>query len=59
MASSKLLYSTRSSVPCSVVTEGGGVGGRLQREGICISLQLIHVVVQQKLTQHGKALIVQ
>ena len=38
---------------------GGGVGGRLQREGICVCIQLIHFVVQQKLTQHCKAIILQ
>ena len=33
----------------------GGVGGRLKREGIRVLVELIHVVVQQKLTQHSKA----
>ena len=31
---------------------GGGVGGRLKREGTYVYLQLIHVVVWQQLTQH-------
>ena len=35
---------------------GLGVGGRLGREGICVYLQLIHFVVQQKLTQACKAI---
>ena len=30
---------------------------RLKREGIYVYLKLIHVVVQQKLTQHCKAII--
>ena len=34
-------------------------GGRLKREGIYVYLQLIHVAVQQKLTQHWKAIILQ
>ena len=34
-------------------------GGRLGREGVDIYLQLIHVVVQQKLAQHCKAVILQ
>ena len=33
----------------------GGVGGRLKREGLRVLVELIHVVVQQKLTQHSKA----
>ena len=36
---------------------GGGVGGRSEREGIYVYIQLIHFVVQQKLTQHCKATI--
>ena len=42
--------------------EGGmgvGVGERFQREGMCVYLQLIHVIVQQKPTQHCKAIILQ
>ena len=31
-----------------------GVGGRLNREGIYVYIQLIHFVVQQKLTNIGK-----
>ena len=38
--------------------DGSGVGGRLKRERIYVYLQLIHVV-QQKLTQHCKAIIPQ
>ena len=37
----------------------GDVGGRLKKEEIYVSLQLIHNVVQQKLTQHCKAIIYQ
>ena len=37
----------------------GGVEGRLKREGTHVYLRLIHVVVQQKLTQHCKAIILQ
>ena len=33
--------------------------GRLKREGIYLYLQLIHIAVQQKLTQHCKAIILQ
>ena len=33
--------------------------GRLKREGICVYTQLIHTLVQQKLTQHYKAMIFQ
>ena len=61
IASGKLLYGTGSSGCCSVMTQRGGirVGGRLKREGIYICLQLIHFIVQQKLTQHRKAIILQ
>ena len=34
----------------------GRVGGRLKRQGTYIYLQLINVVVQQKLIQHCKAI---
>ena len=34
------------------------VGGRLEREGIYVYLQLSHIV-QQKLTERGKAVILQ
>ena len=36
-----------------------GLGAGLRREGICVYLQLILTVVQQKLTQHHKAVIPQ
>ena len=39
--------------------DGGGLGGRSKREGIYVYIQLIHFVVQQKLTQHCKANILQ
>ena len=35
------------------------VGGKLEREGICTHLRLIHAVVGQKPTQHCKAIILQ
>ena len=38
---------------------GGELGRRLKREGIYVYIQLIHFVVQQKLTQHCKTIIVQ
>ena len=37
----------------------GGVRGRLKREVVCIYIQLIHAVVQQNVTQHCKAIILQ
>ena len=39
--------------------DGGGVGGRFKREGIHAHIQLIHIVVQQKLRQHCRAVILQ
>ena len=35
------------------------MGGRLKREGTCVYLWLIHVVIWQKPTQHCKAIILQ
>ena len=35
----------------------GGLEGSLKREGMYVHLELIHTVVQQKLTQHCKAII--
>lgn len=35
------------------------MGGRPTREGTSAYLELIHVVVQHKLTQHGKAILLQ
>ena len=44
----------RSSAWCSVMTQkvlcDGGVGGKSRRKGIYVYMQLIHFVVQQKLT---------
>ena len=37
----------------------GEKGRRLKREGIYVYLQLIHFVIQQKLMQHCKAIILQ
>ena len=36
---------------------GGGVGGRLKSERIYVHMYVIHMVIQQKLTQHCKAII--
>ena len=36
-----------------------GMGGRFKREGIYVQTQLIHFIVQQKLTQHCKVTIPQ
>ena len=38
---------------------GGETAGRIKREGICVYIWLIHFIVQQKPTQHGKATITQ
>ena len=37
----------------------GGVGGRLKRQEMYVYLWLMHVVVQQKLTQHCKEIVLQ
>ena len=39
--------------------DGGGVGGRSKQKGIYENIRLIHVIVQQKLAQHCKAIIYQ
>ena len=59
-SSRKLLYNIGSSTRCSVMTQRGRMGerdGRLGREWIYIHIYLIHIVIQQKLTQHCKATI--
>ena len=38
---------------------GMGGGGKSQREGMCVGVWLIHFAVQQRLTQHCKAIILQ
>ena len=48
-----------SSVLCDSRGAGASTGGRLKTEGIHVFLQLIHVVAQQKPTQHCKAIILQ
>ena len=62
-ASGKLLYSTGSSSQCSVMTQMGRVGGtgreRLKRKGIYLCIWMIDDVVQEKLMQHCKAIILQ
>ena len=58
LAGGKLLYNTGNSAGCSVMTWRSGIGvagGRLQQEGICVNTERIHIVVQQKPTQHCKA----
>ena len=37
----------------------GGMEGKAKREGICVCIELIHFFVQQKMTQHYKAIILQ
>ena len=62
MASGKLLHSTGRSARCFVVTYRGGigsVGGEAQEGGdmgIYVYIQLIHFVLQHKLTKHCKAI---
>ena len=38
---------------------GGGGGGRSKREGIYVYIELIRFIVQQKLAQHCKAIVLQ
>ena len=49
-----VLHKELSSVLCNDL-DGWNGGGRLSREGICVYIQLIQDVIQQKLTQHCKA----
>ena len=35
------------------------MGGRFKKEGIYVYIELLHIVVQQKLIQHCKAIIFQ
>ena len=44
---------------CDDLEGWNGGGGRLQREGIHVYTELIHVPVQQKLAQHCIAIILQ
>ena len=48
-------HSGLSSVPCDDLE--GQDGGGAQKEGIYVHVGLIHDVVQQKLTQHCKAIV--
>lgn len=48
-----------SSVRCNDLEGWNGRGGRLKREGVYVHIQLIQVVVQQKLRQCCKAIIFQ
>ena len=50
------LYSTGNSTQCPVVTQ---MGRKSKEEGIYVYVWLIHFAVQQKLTQHCKATILQ
>ena len=62
IASRKLLYSTGNSSPCSVNNlDGWGTGGRKggSRGMGDVYIRLIHEVVQLKLTEHCKAIIIQ
>ena len=63
IASGKLLSSTGSSARCSVMTQRGGMGGVGWEGGSrgrrAVYTWLVHTVVQQKLTQHYKAIILQ
>ena len=45
-----------NSTQCSVVTQ---MGSKSKKEGICVYIDLIHFAVEQKLTQHCKATILQ
>ena len=61
-ASETLLNSTGSSARCYDDLEGWTelvVGGSLGKEGIYVCMELIHAVVQQKLTQRCKAIALQ
>ena len=63
-ANGRLLYSTGTAVQGSEMTYRGGMGvgvrGRLKREeGIYVCIELIPTAVQQKLTQHCNAPILQ
>jgi len=59
----KLPYRAGTSACCPVITCRGGVerkvSGRFKREGMYVSLWLIHVDVWQKPTQHCEAIILQ
>ena len=66
MASGKQAHSTGRSALCFVTTWRGGIGrveGREMQEGgdmgIYVYVKLIHFVIQQKLTQHRKTIILQ
>ena len=39
--------------------DGGRLGGRPKREGISVYLQLVHVIVEQKLRQRCRAITLQ
>ena len=59
MVPSALRHRELISVLCDNLEgwDGGLLGGKLKREGFYIYLQLIHMVVQQKLAHHCKAII--
>ena len=56
VASENLLHSSDNSTQCSVVTE---TGKKSRKEGMYAYAQLIHYAVEQKITQHCKAIIPQ
>ena len=65
LSNPKKLNSSNKSVilatQCSVTAQRGGVGvgGKLKKERTCVYLELIHIVVWQKPTEHCKAVILQ
>ena len=59
MASRKLLHGTGGSAHGSVMTWRAGMGEQVQREGMYVYTQLMRVAVQQKLTRHCSASILQ
>ena len=64
IADEKLLYNKGSSASSLVLCHDlhgsdGGRGGWFKREGICVQLWLIFIVVQQKLIQYCKTTFLQ
>ena len=60
-AGGKLPYNTGNSPQCPVMTQRGGMESEweAQEEGVYACIELIHAVVQQRLTQHSKAITLQ
>ena len=59
MASGNVQQSELSSVLYDDLHEQDGVGGKSKREEIYVYIQLSCFIVQQKLTQHYKAILFQ